>query len=797
MAILWMLPSLANAQQGAAPEDNWFDHVLTQANDHFAALEELRIRPDRTPQKVSGVYDAARMLLDEADRKLQKDRQEIDLKLQQLNRANNAAARSLKAEQAENVARRCRIALLRGEFAYAAARALPEGEQTRATYLDSAISTFKSLRLDYLGMPLSSLGYIGQAKSLRAAGQAEQARQALRPLLLAKPSQRNGVPEELYLLATLEDLDAQFEIEPAAATDRATTLRNSPAFRKKPIWQGRLDWFLARAKAAEAFRQSRLATKSKETDNLIRQAADLLRKPSVLKAAPPYDRLKLLSELDELGNGDLMNRQELLTWADMLAAIENTRAANYYQRALAIQGTKLSAKRLYAYAALLWKQDDLIGTADTCDILLKQSDRGETYFPKAVRLRAAALSRQWSRTPPASRTDKLQSRLLASVEVIVSGEYPEAVRRDALRQLVAVFSRKAGLAACVKMLVTHGTLVKDDPYLMYARAAGRWETFLAATANNQPLQDLSIVLADVQTAADSAKRARNDSLIARSALLLAKIHFSPSKKDSRAALRILRDASDAIETDKTISAQARLLRAGLLMDLGLPDLAQKELAGSRNTDSSASLQLLLQLADSLADRFDGTAGRRETIVDLCNQALAASLQDAARYNTTAERSARIMLRVGAHAYAKGILTKLLDSPAVRSDSQTTLDCTLMMAEALTQAGQLDRCRSLLTKLIKQHPNSAESHLSLGRLKMHLRQPAAAVASFRKTRELAAPGTVLWCKATLALAEGLQKQGHEDAAEDILRVAAALYPRFGSGELLARMKDTRNKLKAAE
>ena len=74
--------------------------------------------------------------------------------------------------------------------------------------------------------------------------------------------------------------------------------------------------------------------------------------------------------------------------------------------------------------------------------------------------------------------------------------------------------------------------------------------------------------------------------------------------------------------------------------------------------------------------------------------------------------------------------------------------------------------------------------------MTARQPARAVVSCRRVRKLAEPGSAVWCRATLDLAKAHVARGRGRVADDVLRVAGALYPDFGNAELLRELKETR-------
>ena len=502
--------------------------------------------------------------------------------------------------------------------------------------------------------------------------------------------------------------------------------------------------------------------------------------------------------LDALAGGKAMTREELLQWADALVATGRTGAVTFYRRAESMPGNPLSVQQQYNCAILLWKQGDPAAVADACDSLLKSLPSDHRQRPNAIKLRAAALTRLYHQTKADKRNASFSARLLTALQSVIESSLAQEVRRDALRQWVVVKSSQTGFRDCLDMLTKQSSLVKSDSYLLYARAAGRWTLLLGKLStldDSKATAEARQVLADCKVARKAAQRAGAKSLAARSAFLSAQVMAGLPLRDRQAALKILSEASKILKADKAVATEATWLHVEILLDLGLTNVALKKLSNLPGTEATDSIQTLLRLAEALADRYVGsdTATTRNTVVKLCNRAIAGALGDGQKYAVTARRSARAMLKVGAHADAGGILKKLLKSKIIQSDPQAVFACSLMLADALRQAGKMNDAKKQLEHLARKCPDSPDVHLALGRLEMDLKQPAIAAKCYRRARKLFKPGSESWCEVTLALAEGLNADGHAVAAGDILRVSGALYPRFGNPELLAKLKQLTQRL----
>ncbi|HUU21714.1 MAG TPA: tetratricopeptide repeat protein, partial [Phycisphaerae bacterium] len=421
-----------------------------------------------------------------------------------------------------------------------------------------------------------------------------------------------------------------------------------------------------------------------------------------------------------------------------------------------------------------------------------QDGKDRREYAAAIQLRAAALLKLYHAAEADQVSDGMVERVLASLHAVMESKLPAPPRTDALRQWVAIRSRPAGLADCVEMLTQHGNLIGDDAYLLYARTVGTWSQFRARPAPGDAAaaqKEARSIVAACAAAQEAAKASGNTGLTARSALLRSMVLSAPPLRDARETLDVLRENWDLLKRDEDTAGAAAWLRVETLLEMGLTDEALKAVEDLPPAGSGGRAAVLLRLAERVAERHtaDDAEGRRR-VTELCNQAMAAAAAD-----DIAKRSARAMLAVGANVDARGILTKLLESPQTRNDRAELLDCSLLLGRALTQEGKLDDARKHLESLAKSYPESLAVHMDRGRVDMLLKQPAAAAGHLRKARGLCKPGSPPWCEATLALAEALLADGHRQAAADILRVSAALYPDFGSPELKLRSRELTKEL----
>jgi hypothetical protein len=400
---------------------------------------------------------------------------------------------------------------------------------------------------------------------------------------------------------------------------------------------------------------------------------------------------------------------------------------------------------------------------------------------------------------PEKAQPELIDSLLSALQAAVESPLPEPTRRDALRQWVAVVARSGDFGPCVDLLDRHESLLGGEAYLLYARAAGNWRRLKDRPADAQDPPAAEQAAKAAARARAAAAQARKDGLAdlsARSALLEATVLAWPPAGKTKEALKVLEDSAELLKQDPATAGPSAWLKVELMMDLGLTEEAVKLLAALPEGTARGKGELLVRLAEAQAQRYSD-AGARRQVVELCHAALGASASgQEATYAALARRAAAAMLKVGAAVDAQELLGRALALQAVKDDPAACLDCSLMLGQALQQAGKLDQARRHYKDLAESRPDSPEVHMAAGRLEMQARQGDLAVDAFRRSRRLCREGTAAWCSATLALAEALAADGHAAAAAEILRVSQALHPQFGTAELLAELKKMTETLRQA-
>jgi hypothetical protein len=769
------------------------DTALAGMDAALEKLDRLRVKAGRRDEAVAAIVDAVSAALGDIDARLvealdgQKD---VD-----------PAKRVLVQKTAERRwrlrSRRCRVAICRGELHVRAGEALPAGLALRRRYLATAGETFRNLRVAYARSPLALAGYIGEARALRAAGDLAGADQALEAVLKKPKRIRDEAAMTVYRTAVVEKLETQLLADPDAAETQCLTLAKTSEFRNVPGWLSRLQWAAVRAKLIRADRFAKADADADARHRLAEEALMLLRAGGVIAVAPRYKRLSLLAIAERLAGADRLTRGELLDWADAQARAGHLAAAEFYQRALAMSGDALSAEQLAGYATLMWRRGDAVATAEACDRFLGAVAADHRERETMLQLRAVALLRQFKSPTDDSPPAALSGRLLTALEAVVESGLPIEVRRDALRQWVALSARRGSFGVGTRLIAKHPDLGGDDPYLLYAEAAGRWQALAAKLAAGrvketdagETVRRVLRLLVDAEKRGQGAKALQ---LVARSALLRAQILAAPPTRDTRAALEVINQKWTMLKAERATAESAAWLRVELMMDLGLVDAATAAVAELQGEGMRGRANVSLRLAEALARRYEAAELRRRgevqrQTVSLCNRAVSQATRDETAFVAAARRAARALLTVQAGADAEALARKLLQTDSVRGDRNATLRCSLMLAEALTLGNAMNEAHKVLSALAVDYPRSVDAHLALGRCYTRLRRPGKAVETFREARRISRPGTVPWCRATLALAEGLQAQRHARAAGDILRVSQALYPEFGNAELMAELR----------
>jgi hypothetical protein len=763
---------------------------------YLVRIEKARVAADPKPAEVSAALREALEALDQVDAPAREPLKAVEAAIAREPR--KTATRQQAADRMRLRVHMARAALARGDVYRMAGAALPKGNPDRASDLEQALQVFGALRVEYRDLTVGLLGYLGEARTQRAAGNTEAAYAALKPLVSMAADPKDALAQEIRRAAFVELLEVHLLADPKKTLSEAASLSSGALFRDAPAWRDRIDYVAGRAEAAETLKAAAKGPLPPETADRPAKAAAILRREGVVGVAPLYDRLALLADLDSAAGGKILTREELLAWADVLAATGRPEALDAYRRARA--GGPLSIDQSIAYVSLLARKALYADVAAACDELAARLEPAHPQTSAVLEWRAAALLKMLEaagRRPPAD----LRTRTLAALRAVFESTAAAPVRRDALRQWVAAQGAAGGLAACVDALLAHPDLVAGDAYLAYSQAAGKWQKLSEAAAAGAV--DDAVASAQAQAIVQELLAlekpvAGGPDLAVRTALLRAQVLAAPPLRDSRAALALLTAQWDALKADPQTAEAAGWLRVELMIELGLVEAASKALAELPDSASPNSPLALLRLADTLAARSADLAPAAQAdvqreVLRFCERAMAMGVSSPQSFRTVSERAARALVTVGACANAQGILTNLLASPEVQKDPAVTLDNTLLLAEALLRSGKAEEALRRLDAIAERHAESARLHLARSRCLAALERYEEAVASARKSRMLARAGSEDWCRATLALAEGLKGQGHAAAAADILRVCEALYPAFGGADLRKKLRAMRESL----
>lgn len=317
-----------------------------------------------------------------------------------------------KTAAPRSAARRSADAFVAAEWHRAAARLVPE-----AGYQEEALNRFRAMRLDFPGQPTSWLGYVGEARVYRQAGQLDRALD----VLAAVTDSGALVPEAIRRLAELDRLEIELLRDPAEALTQAEALGDTAA------------WIEARA----------LAALGRNEDS-----AQAARRPAAVASAPGYDRLKLLAASDHATDA------EWTAWAELLASL------GISDRALAALDIRAPVATRGLHAQLLYDAGRRVAAADRWEQALAAApDDDAARWSAAVSLTQAA-------GDDATLIPRAKEALLGVAERRSIG--PDQ-RRAALRWW-AVWSTPAEVA---ERLGEDESLIVDDAELRYRLLAAR------------------------------------------------------------------------------------------------------------------------------------------------------------------------------------------------------------------------------------------------------------------------------------------------------------------------------------
>jgi tetratricopeptide (TPR) repeat protein len=756
----------------------------------FEKLEALRISHGDHSDAVRKIVTETQKQLDRADERLVRE-------IGNLPSLSPKSKPSVRALQEHNQAlrslrtRRCQLARRKGQLHAKAVSALPAESEIRGEYLHRARQSFGAMRLDYVDLPLSMVGYLEEARLLRQVGRVDAAETLLKPIFalsdLTKTMKRNDPRRDLIAQlirkGRLESLEWLLPRDPAQAVREAQTYRAE--LNQNATDQARCDWIQIRA---------RLASSSKKSPPNAPMLAKMLREDSLAKVVCAYDRLEVLDALDT-SCGGVMTKSERLAWADLRAQGRWPDALEQYGRAWAMQGPAFSNEQLARYLQLLQSRSGPYASVTAvCDEWLGRMDPADKKQAPLLALRSAAwVHRLQAAGKDSPDYDALRAKTLAALRETFSFEELDAASRiDALRQWVVIQNTADMHSADILETLSKDDLVKlvdKDAFLLYARAVARWRGLVAGPAEDRGTR-VKAVQDDLKRAGESADR----SLQASSALLRAQIAAAGTRQDHAEALEILTSAWPVLKEQKNLLVPALKLRLDVLVNLGQTDAAGNVLDELAQHDTLGAAETILLLAEALAKRYQDVADKTDLqtrVIALCERAQRAARREKTNADSLLQRTAEVLLSVRAYTDAERLLTHLLNDP--KRDPKNDLPRRLLLAEANIGAGRKSEGLAELKRLAEQSRDSARVQLALGKCQLQLRNPVAAATAYRAARKHSKPGGAVWCRASLGLARALQRQNHLQAAEDVLRIAAVLYPEFGTPELRAEQVQLRETL----
>jgi len=319
--------------------------------------------------------------------------------------------------------------------------------------------------------------------------------------------------------------------------------------------------------------------------------------------------------------------------------------------------------------------------------------------------------------------------------------------------------------------------VLADPYLCLLASDAKWRT---AGATTQPASARAELAQSIQSDLSRVLPQADPKLAPSIVLLMAQV-AAGTTGGARAALDVLAQHDAIIKVDAPATAQLIALKLRSLMDLGLT--AEAEALAARVEGANISPATALKLADMLADRHAGAAtvpqAARDRVVELVSRALAQQGRDA-KYRDATLAGARTLLKVKAYADAQQLLGGL------KADGVKDIDVSMLTAAALQGQGKIEDANKLLAAVAREHPDAGEVHLATGRLQQDLQQWEPAGAAYRLARKQLVAGTDGWWQATVGLGECLTKQGNVAGAQELLRVANAMYRTRAPATLLPRI-----------
>jgi hypothetical protein len=678
----------------------------------------------------------------------------------------------------------CQFDFLQAELLRRAAVALPVEHPRRALLLQQALDGYKALRVEYRDLAVGRLGYAGEARVHRAAGDLAQADAALAPVIGdlhdRRLAQQSPAVLPVQRVLWLERVETALARNLGDGEALAAKVRQSPVLADaSPADQAALQWLTVQARAR--------ATLGQPGRGGTEKLAAELRNAELAKFVPDPQRLGLLARLSRDGGVALLPTEQLQLARIQAAAGMPDAAATAYA---AIPADQLTPQDSRAYGLLLYS---LGRHATAAEVLARALSQVRPENGDRVRLlQAYAAARlQVARDPKADAAARTAA--IDAMGQLARATTDPAVRRDALRSWAYLNEQAGTFDPASDVLAAGKSDVDNDPYLYVLTAQSRWRAAQARRSRGdapsaETLASGKTISSDLQRLLPKAEPELAPALV----LLMAQIAAGTPDAGPKVALDLLRRHEPLLKADAPSAPQLAALKLELLMELGLTDEAES--VAARLAPEALPATTSLQLAGMLARRYGQSADVpqqrgeiRQRVVRLAQHALAR--QGPARYRQTAVDAARLLLQVDAFADVRAILSGIAaGTGGTTVPAGDDAETVLLLAQAMQGEGQADAARRLLEAATRDHPESGPIQLAMGRFQQGLKQWDAAAAAYRAARERLAPGGGDWWQATLGLADVLVQSRRPQAAVEIVRVANTLYRATAPAATLPRIDE---------
>jgi tetratricopeptide (TPR) repeat protein len=674
---------------------------------------------------------------------------------------------------------RCHLDFLEAELRRRAALALPADHPQRAAQFQQALSGYKALRVEYRELAVARLGYAGEARVLRAMDDLAGAEQALASVTMEVDNKGGTKPSATVLqvqrVLWLERVITTMARKQADGEAMAARLRTSALMKEaNPAELAALQW--ARVEGAA---NACLAGGAFNPGVIAGQA----REANLVQIVPEHERLLVLVKLNQQRHIPLLPI-ESLHWARLQAwASMKQPAAERYGAAIAGDASLLTPTDWQTYGLVLRELGKEASAADAMERGLAKLTPGSGEYLGL--LRAIAASRL-SAAREAGADDAKRTTAISALWRLAEASNDRAVKLDALRSWAHLAKQTGAFEKNLAGLMKYRELVEGDPYLYFMVADTQWRaTQLSGAATKPATQAVADVGKEIGGKLSVMMEKADEGLKPSFVLLMANIVATTPGGGARAALDVLARYEAGLKADAAAMPQLLGFKMQLLMELGLTNEA--EALAAKLGPSALSAPAALKLAALLAGRYPQISdpsqrgALRERVSQLMTRALSQQ-QGGNSYREAVLDAARVLISVEAYADAQTILG------GVQSNGGSDPRLEMLLAKALQGQGKIANAQAILAAAAASHPDDGDVQLATGQLQQQLQQWEAATNAYRLARKQLDPGGETWWQATLGLADCMIQEGHAPGAQELLRVASAMYRSSAPAGMLGRIDE---------